>query len=157
MHPHTSQCCSRLKQGRFHAAFHTLELYIQHALTVFDSEGGKQLNYCQLLQQPTYKQAWSSSAADEFGRLVQGVSNRVKGTPNLATMSPVVALCAMSDLKKPLPTKHPLSSVGTSMYGLPQSGLLANELLDRLNQHRYFQSKLVPGLWPTKHDPSNLS
>jgi hypothetical protein len=37
------------------------------------------------------------------------------------------------------------------MYGLPQSGLLANELLEkRLNKHGYQQSKLVPGLW--KHD-----
>ena len=34
------------------------------------------------------------------------------------------------------------------MYGLPQAGLLANELLkQRLNKHRYFQSNLVPGLW----------
>ena len=37
------------------------------------------------------------------------------------------------------------------MYGLPQSGLLANELLERrLNKHGYRQSKLVPGLW--RHD-----
>jgi hypothetical protein len=37
------------------------------------------------------------------------------------------------------------------MYGLPQSGLLANELLKtRLNKHGYRQIKLVPGLW--KHD-----
>jgi hypothetical protein len=37
------------------------------------------------------------------------------------------------------------------MYGLPQSGLLANELLKKqLNRHGYRQSKLVPGLW--KHD-----
>jgi hypothetical protein len=37
------------------------------------------------------------------------------------------------------------------MYGLPQSGLLANELFEqRLNTHGYRQSKLVPGLW--KHD-----
>ncbi len=34
------------------------------------------------------------------------------------------------------------------MYGLPQAGLIANELLEsRLNKHRYRQSKLVPGLW----------
>jgi hypothetical protein len=33
------------------------------------------------------------------------------------------------------------------MYGLPQSGLIANELLEeRLNKHGYRQSKLVPGL-----------
>jgi len=37
------------------------------------------------------------------------------------------------------------------MYGLPQSGLLANELLEkRLNAAGFRQSKLVPGLW--KHD-----
>ncbi len=37
------------------------------------------------------------------------------------------------------------------MYGLPQSGLIANELLEkRLNKHGYRQSKLVPGLW--QHD-----
>ena len=37
------------------------------------------------------------------------------------------------------------------MYGLPQAGLLANELLEkRLNKNGYKQSKLVPGLW--KHD-----
>ena len=37
------------------------------------------------------------------------------------------------------------------MYSLPQSGLLANELLEqRLNKCGYRQSKLVPGLW--KHD-----
>jgi hypothetical protein len=34
------------------------------------------------------------------------------------------------------------------MYGLPQSGLIANKLLEkRLNEHGYRQSKLVPGLW----------
>ena len=34
------------------------------------------------------------------------------------------------------------------MYGLPQAGLLTNELLEkRLNAHGYHQSKLVPGLW----------
>ena len=40
------------------------------------------------------------------------------------------------------------------MYGLPQSGLLANQLLEkRLNKHGYFQSKLVPGLWSHKTRP----
>ena len=37
------------------------------------------------------------------------------------------------------------------MYGLPQLGLIANELLEeRLNKHGYRQRKFVPGLW--KHD-----
>ena len=37
------------------------------------------------------------------------------------------------------------------MYGLPQSELLANELVEqKLNKHGYQKSKLLPGLW--KHD-----
>ncbi len=37
------------------------------------------------------------------------------------------------------------------MYGNPQAGLLANELLEKqLNSHGYHQSKIVPGLW--KHN-----
>ena len=37
------------------------------------------------------------------------------------------------------------------MYGLPQAGLIANNLLEKcLNKHGYRQSKLLPGLW--KHD-----
>jgi hypothetical protein len=34
------------------------------------------------------------------------------------------------------------------MYGLPQAGILAQELLEkRLNSHRYRQSNITPGLW----------
>ena len=37
------------------------------------------------------------------------------------------------------------------MYGLPQAGILAQELLEKcLNQHGYPQSPLTPGLW--QHD-----
>ena len=40
------------------------------------------------------------------------------------------------------------------MYGLPQAGLLANQLLEkRLNKRGYFQSKLVPGSWKHKWRP----
>ena len=40
------------------------------------------------------------------------------------------------------------------MYGLPQSGLLANELLEkRLKKRGYHQSKLVPELWKHKWRP----
>ena len=59
------------------------------------------------------------------------------------------------------PRKHVLDNkisenmkqhIKKNLYGLPQAGLLANELLEqRLNKHGYFQSKLVPGLW--KHTP----
>ena len=37
------------------------------------------------------------------------------------------------------------------MYGLPQVGILAQELLEqRLNKHGYRQSPITPGLW--QHD-----
>ena len=40
------------------------------------------------------------------------------------------------------------------MYILPQSGLLANELLEKLlNKHSYHQSKLVPRLWKQECRP----
>jgi hypothetical protein len=41
------------------------------------------------------------------------------------------------------------------IYGLPQAGSLANELLKKcLNKHGCQQSKLVPGLW--KHDTRSI-
>ncbi len=40
------------------------------------------------------------------------------------------------------------------MYGLPQAGLIANELLEKqLNEHGYRQSKLMPGLWTHDTQP----
>ena len=40
------------------------------------------------------------------------------------------------------------------IYGLPQAGLLAQQLLeDRLNDEGYKQSAIVPGLWVHKWRP----
>ena len=40
------------------------------------------------------------------------------------------------------------------MYGLPQAGILAQELLEkRLNKHGYHQSKFTPGLWTHEWRP----
>ncbi len=40
------------------------------------------------------------------------------------------------------------------MYGLPQAGLLANNILAKcLNKHGYQQSKLVPVLWKHNTQP----
>jgi hypothetical protein len=36
-----------------------------------------------LIQDPKHKTIWSKSAANEFGRLVQGVGGRVKGTDTI--------------------------------------------------------------------------
>ncbi len=42
------------------------------------------------------------------------------------------------------------------MYGLPQAGILAQQLLEqRLNKHGYQQSPITPGLW--KHDVRPIS
>ena len=53
---------------------------------------------------------------------------------------------------KDIATNRAVQIIATKgMYGLPQAGLLANQLLEkRLNKAGYRQSKLVPGLW--KHD-----
>jgi hypothetical protein len=68
----------------------------------------------------------------------------------------------LADIPEEIILEYKLRDIATSdgsvhimairgMYGLPQAGLLANELLEkRLQEHGYRQSKLVPGLW--KHD-----
>ena len=48
--------------------------------------------------------------------------------------------------------------VRKGMYGLPQAGIIANELLEkRLNKKGYFQSKMVPGLWTHKTRPISFT
>ena len=45
-------------------------------------------------------------------------------------------------------------AVKKGMYGLPQSGILAQELLEkRLNAHGYHQSQFTPGLWTHEWRP----
>ena len=44
--------------------------------------------------------------------------------------------------------------VSKGMYGLPQAGLLAQKLIqERLTEHEYHQSKIIPGLWKHKTRP----
>ena len=63
--------------------------------------------------------------------------------------SPLLYKYNLQDKATPDGSIHIVANKG--MYGLPQAGLLANELLEkRLNKNGYKQSKLVPGLW--KHD-----
>ena len=47
---------------------------------VMDLETGKMLNYRDLLKHPKLGKDWQRSAANEFGRLAQGVGDRIKGT-----------------------------------------------------------------------------
>ena len=49
-------------------------------------------------------------------------------------------------------------AVSRGMYGLPQAGLLAQQLLEkRLGEHGYFQSKITPGFWTHKWRPISFS
>jgi hypothetical protein len=229
--------------------FERLESNIHQASAVMDKDSGKLLNYRQLLRSPKYKKEWSISAANEFGRLAQGVGGRIKGTNTIkfihqcdvpknrlkdvtygqfvcterpekaeknrtrftvggdrinypgevatptaemlvakllfnSTIStkgarfmtmdisnfylnsplprPEFIKIKLSDIPEEIINEYKLREKATSsgsvyimavkgMYGLPQAGLIANELLEsRLNKHGYRQSKLVPGLW--KHD-----
>ena len=50
--------------------------------------------------------------------------------------------------------KHVHVKIQNGIYGLPQVGILAQQLLkERLNKHGYSQSKAVPGLWTPKTRP----
>ena len=48
--------------------------------SVMDLETGKMLGYRDLLKHPKLGKDWQRSAANEFGRLAQGVGDRIKGT-----------------------------------------------------------------------------
>ncbi len=47
---------------------------------ISNNKTGEYLNYWQLNQDPKHKEIWNTSAANEFGRLTQGVGGRVKAT-----------------------------------------------------------------------------
>ena len=50
--------------------------YVAHfAGSVIDKETGKSLEYRDLMKLPKYKDTWSTSLANEFGRLAQGIRN----------------------------------------------------------------------------------
>eukprot|EP00956_Cyclotella_meneghiniana_P001303 scaffold1404_cov37-Cyclotella_meneghiniana.AAC.7 len=228
-----------------------VENKVHKALAVMNKKSGKMLNYRQLLRHPDYKKDWSLSSANEFGRLANGVSGRIKNPTNtikfvryedipkerrkdvtygqfVCTVGPekkeqnctrfvvggnkinypdgevatptaemlvakllfnsVVStpgakfftmdlsnFYLMTPLKRPEYIRMNMSDIPEEMiieyklrdkvskegsiyimaikgmYRLPQSGLLANELLEkRLNKNGYYQSKYIPGLW--KHE-----
>eukprot|EP00957_Ditylum_brightwellii_P022003 1659756-Ditylum_brightwellii.AAC.1 len=58
------------------------------ANTVFDKATQKNLEYHDLIKNPKYQKVWSISAANEFGRLAQGMGNQIpKGTDTLHFIS----------------------------------------------------------------------
>ncbi len=74
-----SKTMARIPQQRTH-----LQQQIrtqERAQTIHDKETNTYLKYRQLLRHPNYTKAWNISAANEFGRLAQGLKDgRVKGT-----------------------------------------------------------------------------
>jgi hypothetical protein len=50
--------------------------YFEPAQLVRDNKMGEYLNYRQLIQDTKHKEIWSTSAANEFGHLAQGVGGR---------------------------------------------------------------------------------
>jgi hypothetical protein len=55
----------------------------EYANEIFDDKTGKFLKYCKLISHPKYREVWMHSLANEFGRLAQGVGNRIKGTDTI--------------------------------------------------------------------------
>ena len=53
------------------------------AHSVLDHETVQLLEYRQLVKNPKFKEIWTRSAADEFGRLAQGIGGRIKGTDTI--------------------------------------------------------------------------
>jgi hypothetical protein len=53
---------------------------------------------------------------------------------------------------------HIYVEIQKGMYGLPQAGILAQELLEKqLNEHGYSQTKAVPDLWTHKTQPISFT
>jgi hypothetical protein len=51
-------------------------------MAVMDEDTGKLLNYCQLMQSTKYRDAWSLSLANKFGRLANGMGGHIKNLTN---------------------------------------------------------------------------
>jgi hypothetical protein len=56
------------------------------------------------------------------------------------------------------PNGYVYCKIQQGMYGLPQAGIIAQELLaKRLKEHGYSQSKTTPGLWTHEWQPIRFS
>ena len=51
-------------------------------MAAMDVDTGKLLNYRQLMRSTKYREAWSLSSANEFGRLANGIGGRIKNPTN---------------------------------------------------------------------------
>ena len=68
---------------RGHSQPHTSAQYHSDICAAVFDDAGKKLNYRQLIGNPATNGTWSTSAANEFGRLAQGVGDRITGTDTI--------------------------------------------------------------------------
>ncbi len=59
-----------------------LENEVHQAMAVMDADTGKLLNYQQLMRSTKYRDAWSLSSANQFGRLANGVGGCIENPTN---------------------------------------------------------------------------
>jgi hypothetical protein len=79
----TRQANAVVTKPNWQRLLHRVEQDIERALAVMDHDSGKMMNYRQLRKHPKYNKAWTTSSANEFGRLASGVGGRVKGTKKI--------------------------------------------------------------------------
>ena len=72
----SSSSAKRLSGRRFPKDFFNV------AFAVLDATSGQMLNYRQLLRHPQFREQWSHSSANEFGRLFQGIGGRIAKPTN---------------------------------------------------------------------------
>jgi hypothetical protein len=78
----TMRTTTRKYAWRLTKKMELLENEVHQAMAVMDEETGQLFNYRQLLCSAKYKKQWSVSSANKFGRLANGVGNRIKNPTN---------------------------------------------------------------------------
>ena len=62
--------------------FKNLEIEVHQDMAVMDEQTGRLIKYKQVMRDSKYKKKWSTSSANEFGRLANGVGNCIKNPTN---------------------------------------------------------------------------
>ena len=68
-----------LKRNKLTRRKAALDRWLQAAYSVWDPEQQKMLEFRDLVKNPATKQVWTTSLANEFGRLAQGIRD-IKGS-----------------------------------------------------------------------------
>jgi hypothetical protein len=79
----TKQANAVVTKPNWQRLLQRVEQEIEQAMAVMDHDSGKTMNYRQLRKHQKYNKAWTTSSANEFGRLANGVGGRVKPTKTI--------------------------------------------------------------------------